>query len=134
MIFRRRQHKLPKFPPNIRQMFYSHCEDLPVEEVAAYHKEVDQALEQVLEDARENELVDVDMARQIVDRCHLLLDSYSQFGAAQRSLIVGAIRYFAHGEDALSEDHFASGFNDDARVLNFVLEELGIENYFITLR
>ena len=134
MIFRRKQHKLPKFPPNIRQLFYSLCEPLPVEQVGIYHKEVDQALAQILESARENELIDADLARQLADRCHMLLDVYTQFGRAQQSLIVGAIRYFAHEEDALSEEHFASGFNDDARVMNFVMDELGIEDYFISLR
>ena len=133
-MFGRRKHKLPKFPPNIRPLFYSLCETLPVDQVGAYHKEVDQALAQIIGDARENKLIDTDLARELADRCHMLLDVYSQYSRVQQSLIVGAIRYFAHGEDALSEEDFASGFHDDARVVNYVMEELGIEDYFIILR
>jgi hypothetical protein len=46
-------------------------------------------------------------------------------------MIVGAIRYFACIDDALSESTYASGLVDDVRVLNHVIEELKREDLFI---
>jgi hypothetical protein len=34
-------------------------------------------------------------------------------------------------EDGFNDLEFASGYNDDAQVMNFVLEELGLEDEYI---
>lgn len=134
MIFKRKQHKLPKFPPSIIPTFKSLCEALPAEKVASYRDEVGTELERVKEAAQENPIISVRIAEALAERCYLLLDHYEQLGTAQRALAVGAIRYFALSKDAVSEEHFASGFDDDVKVLNHVLEELGIEDQFIELQ
>ena len=128
-----RKHKLPKFPPGIRVQFRRFCERLPADEVVAYKQEIDAELKSIEERARDNEMIDLERGRQVARACHLLLDYYAEATAAQQALIVGAIRYFACGEDAFSEETFASGFNDDAKVVNYVLEELGLETGYISL-
>ncbi|MEZ4752837.1 MAG: hypothetical protein R3A13_00780 [Bdellovibrionota bacterium] len=60
------------------------------------------------------------------------MDDYEDF-SINKSKIVGAVRYFAVAEDPFPDETFASGFDDDARVLNHVLEELGLEEYYIDL-
>jgi fructose-1,6-bisphosphatase len=46
---------------------------------------------------------------------------------------VGALRYFVSDDDSFSDLEFASGFNDDAEVMNHVLEELGLEQEVIDI-
>lgn len=79
--------------------------------------------------AREKEFVDVDLADHIADACLELLDGVTK-GAPQveRRLVQVAIRYFVEEEDA--DDDMASifGFDDDAAVLNAVLNYLGRED------
>ena len=133
MIFQRKRHKLPKFPPNIRATFKNLCKSLPAENVVSYKSEVDSELERIRTNAKENAMINLDLAVQLAQRCHMLLDNYDKFDNAKRALIVGAIRYFALSEDAFSEEDFASGFDDDARIMNYVLEQIGLEEHCIEL-
>jgi hypothetical protein len=59
-----------------------------------------------------------------------LLDRYSEFAAYEQSLIVGAVRYFAIADDPFDDETFATGFYDDMRVMNYVMEEIGVEGKF----
>ncbi|MBX7138694.1 MAG: hypothetical protein K1X83_11990 [Oligoflexia bacterium] len=133
MIFKRKTHKLPNFPPTVRPTFEKLSEALPVENIEAYRGEVDQELARIEKEAKDNDLINVHLARQIAERCHVLLARYHEFPVKLQAKIVGAIRYFALSHDSFSEKHFASGFDDDAKVMNFVLEELGLDDQFIDL-
>ena len=79
--------------------------------------------------AREKEFVDVDLADHIADACLELLDGVTQDAPqVERRLVQLAVRYFVEEEDA--DDDMASifGFDDDATVLNAVLNYLGRED------
>lgn len=133
MIFKRTHHPLPKFPPTVRPTFRNLCESLPVENVLAYKDEIENELVSIRERAKENSFINVALAEKLSEKCHLLLDIYEQYDRKKQALMVGAIRYFALANDSFSEEDFASGFDDDAKVMNHVLEELGIEDQFIDL-
>jgi hypothetical protein len=134
MIFgRRTQHPLPKVPANIRSTFRNMCELLSLDEIAELEQLVEEAIQKTRSDAEQSPRIDVKLAEEIVTRCRLLLEHYEEFSEAERRLVVGAVRYFALDEDPFSDDIFASGFDDDARVMNHVLEQLGIEGMFIEL-
>ncbi len=62
-----------------------------------------------------------------------LLSHYESFPQRKQSLIVGGIRYFIAEDDALNDLVFYTGLDDDAKILNYVLEELGIEDMYIRL-
>jgi len=128
-----KKHKLPKFPPGVKSQFLAFCEALSPDAIKQYQAELDQEYSRIQETAKTNRLVDTHRAKEIVDRCKLLLERYGEFNDEQRGMIVGAIRYFTFAEDPFPEEAFASGFNDDAKVLNYVLEELGIEDRFIEI-
>ncbi len=127
------KHKLPKFPPEIIPSFKAVCEALPAEDVVQYKQEVDDVLAKFRAQALESPTINVELAEEIVARAHLLLDHYVDFDEHKRALVVGAIRYFAVIDDPLPADVFASGMNDDARVMNHVLEEVGLEEHCIRL-
>ena len=133
MIFRRKEHRLPKFPPNLAPTFRALCEVLAAEEVQGFVAAIDTRLSEVNEQAKTNPRIDSQLAAQIAERCKFLCGLYPDRADNEKSLIVGAVRYFALAEDALDEEVFASGFHDDAKVVNHVLEELGDEEHYILL-
>lgn len=134
MIFgRKKQHKLPKFPATLIPAFKALCQTLPGDEIKKFPGYIDQKLEELSKEAEHNYRVNVILAEQIAERCRFLITIYDQQPPANQALIVGAIRYFAIGDDAVNEEAFASGMDDDAKVVNYVLEEIGIMDRFVDL-
>jgi len=125
-FFKKRKHPLPKFPADVAPTFERLCEALPVERVKELEPEVDLCMKNFEDAAADYPHMNLTLARQIADRCRTLLSKYPELSESERAMVIGAVRYFAISEDALSETTFASGFHDDARVINYVLEELGM--------
>jgi uncharacterized membrane protein YkvA (DUF1232 family) len=94
---------------------------------------VGDSMAQVEENAREQYRIDLKTAREVASRCRLLLEHYEEFSDHEKSLVAGAVRYFVIDDDPLSDEIFATGFDDDAMVVNHVLEQLGIDGMFIEL-
>jgi len=135
MIFgRRRQHPLPKFPNTVIPAFRGLCREIPLEQIDEVRREVEQALAEMKGRAAERPNLNLLLAEEITARCFLLLDHYSAAEPEHRRLIIGAISYFVIDDDGAEDEGFATGFDDDAKVINHVLEELGIEGQFIDLR
>lgn len=133
MIFRRKNHKLPKFPPTVIPAFESICERLSPQDIRSFKPHIENKIVELREKGKENDRVNVPLGEEIAKRCLYLLAHCDEFTDAQRALIVGAIRYFAITEDAVDEEMFASGLDDDAKIVNYVLEELGIEDQYLDL-
>jgi len=135
MIFwKRRTYRLPRFPGGVIPAFRSACEDLSQEEAQKLTAAVDSALDDLYKVFKEDGNIDIRKAEAIADRCKLLLSKYNTLDEEHRKLVVGAVRYFATLEDAFATGTFASGLVDDAKVMNYVLEEIGIEGQFIEIK
>lgn len=135
MIFgRRSKYPLPKVPANVRTTFHNMCAVIPDEEVKELEHLVELAIEKTRDDAQNSNRIDLPTAEEVAARCRLLLEHYQEFTAKEKALVVGAVRYFVVEEDPFSDDVFASGFDDDAQVINHVLELLGIDGMYIELR
>jgi hypothetical protein len=134
MIFRKRtKHKLPSFPPGIAQTFESLCEALPATQVDDMKAEVSEGLEKLRTRSKSNNRIDLATAEKLAQICNAMLESYENFNEDDRKLVVGAIRYFAIIDDPLPDTTFASGMEDDVRVMNHVLERLGMEDHIVDL-
>ncbi|MCI5066029.1 hypothetical protein MRY87_09920 [bacterium] len=125
MIFRRRRYPLPRFPQTIIPEFRSFCEELPEERVAEFFPELDRCVEHFRALAEGAPLLNLNTVERLADVCRELLRLYPECSPKERRLIVGAVRYFASTDDAVSETAFASGLDDDVQVVNHVVEELG---------
>ncbi len=68
---------------------------------------------------------DVDMAERIATAFEALLDAELGFADDERALIRGAVEYFLLDDDADGDMEDPVGFDDDARVLNSVLDRIG---------
>lgn len=134
MIFRRRsKYKLPKFPDTVEGNFLKFCEDLPVEAVAEIREELNLAVAEILNEARDNKLIDASLVRKLHKAALGLLERYESYDKEGREIAIGAIRYFVVADDSLPDSGFSSGFYDDAQVMNHVLEQLGEDDLIIDL-
>jgi hypothetical protein len=133
MFWSKKKHRLPKFPPDVRPSFRNACIALSSEGAHELRKYLDDAIAGLREQFDKTGQVDIQKAELIYERCVYLLDNYDRFNRSGRALIVGAVKYFAVQEDPFASATFASGLVDDAKVLNHVLEELGIEDKYIPI-
>jgi hypothetical protein len=83
--------------------------------------------------SKENENIDPEAACQLADICNYLLDRYNDYPEKLKKLIIGAVRYVAISDDPFDDGTFATGFFDDMRIVNHVLEKLGIEDRYFTI-
>lgn len=132
-IFKRRRYRLPKVPAEIESVFRSLCQPVDLSELTALRDEFEQELTKYKGGLKANRRLSADGIEQLASACRYLIEHYSEYSSAQRGLVIGAIRYFIAPNDPLPESSFASGLTDDAAVLNYVLEELGVEGHFVEL-
>ncbi len=132
-FFSKKEHKLPVFPSTIKKVFKSFCIDIDKGKLEILRKKVLEEIENAKKRNDAGMLLDIHLAEEIVKRCLYLIDHFDDFSSSERRLAVGAICYFAVSDDPLSEEIFASGYDDDAKVMNYVLEELKIDDQFIEL-
>ena len=135
MVFwKKRKYTLPKFPASVGQTFKLLCETLDDQQIDELRQAVDQNFLEAVEKSKDNENFDIDSARSLVDCCYYLLDRYPDFAEKEKGLIVGAVRYFAIADDPFDDETFATGFYDDMRVMNYVLEDIGVDGRFFDVR
>lgn len=136
MIFwskNKRRFKLPRFPETVAPTFKALCENIDSSQIEELRQAVDECLRDARKKKEKNENLDLEGAEELTRRCHYLLDNYEKYSEQQRAQVVGAIRYFAIAEDPFDDETFATGFHDDKRVMNYVLEDLGLEEQYIDL-
>ena len=135
MIFSRKaKYKLPKFPVSVVPAFRQLCREIPVDQVDAVRAEVERCIGTLRERAPERPNLNLPLAEEIAARCFVLLDRFPDYDVEKRKLVMGAVSYFVVDGDGAEDDSFATGFDDDARVMNYVLQQVGIEDQFIDLR
>ena len=133
MFLFRKQYPLPKFPPQVRPLFRELCEDFSADRIEQLRELVRKNHHETRHD-REHELgYDSVLADKIAAVCEFLLDLHPTLPRPKQRLIVGGVRYFAEANDPLPEKTFACGFDDDVRVINHVLEAVGVTDKFIKL-
>jgi uncharacterized membrane protein YkvA (DUF1232 family) len=106
-------------------MFRSFCEALPVDQLPSLRRELETAVKAMLHEGGARIQQNTPTIQALKERSELLLARYEQFGETERKLAIGAIRYFLNPDDPFPEEAFASGFDDDVRVMNHVLEAVG---------
>ena len=68
--------------------------------------------------AQTDEFMDLQTAREVAHRCHILVDSLqSDHGSENHLIVQAAVRYFLLDEDAEGDRASPIGFDDDARVV-----------------
>ena len=134
MIFGKRiRYKLPKFPQSVIPTFRRYCEPVPVEEIPEILAILNHNAEDIRTRAYQNVNIDPTKVDKIATACRIMLAEYETLDDIGRGLVIGAIRYFIRPDDPVSDHKFASGFDDDVQIINHVLEQVGIDGYFIEM-
>lgn len=133
MIFRRKKHPLPRFPNTVIPTFKQLARAVSEEEARAMIPQIDECLSKLKIESQKKRNINLELGIEIANTCRYLLSIYPKRSEKERALIIGAVRYFAFADDPFSETDFATGFDDDACVINHVLEALGIEERYLGL-
>ncbi len=124
---------LPLFPTETRPLVAQILAE-PPRSLTALAREVADYRVTVAAARRSSEFVDVELARRIADACDKLLEALPP-APSERQLRLAriAVRYFVLEDDAEGDLTSVAGFDDDADVLNVVLQELGFERWCVEL-
>jgi hypothetical protein len=117
--------------PDEQHQFRLLCLDTSAEELAQLTFVVELHLEHIRDHDGPN--ADVETAEAIGASLTKLLNDDASFDADERSLIRGAVEYFLLADDASGDLDDVFGFDDDARVLNSVLDRIGKPEYRVEL-
>jgi len=117
--------------PEEQQQFRRLCMDTSAEELEQLNSVVELHMNQIRDFGGPN--ADVETAEAICGSLQGLLSSGVSFDAEERSLIRGAVEYFLLADDASGDLDDALGLDDDARVVNSVLERIGQTRYRVKL-
>lgn len=115
--------------PEEQDRFRRLCLPTSAAELVALSEVVDMHLRHVSGEMADNANADLETAQKISRSLLALLASGMAFDGEQRALIRGAVEYFLMVDDAAGDLDDVLGFDDDARVLNSVLDRLGLPGY-----
>lgn len=134
MFFSKKKHPLPKFPPGIKSAVKNLSYPLSKEDLQQVEASIADTSSALLEQATDNSLIDKNLVLRLQETARLLLEQYRQQSSQKsQNLIAAALRYFVSDDDFVAEGSFATGLHDDAKVMNHVLEEIGVEGQYIEL-
>ncbi len=117
--------------PDEQQRFRRLCLQTSAEDLVQLTAVVELHLSQI--DEVESATADKETAKKIGTSLTNLVTSGDDFNADERSLIRGAVEYFLLADDASGDLDDPLGFDDDARVLNSVLDRIGRPQYRVEL-
>ncbi|MCB0346753.1 MAG: SseB family protein [Bdellovibrionales bacterium] len=125
-----RKHRLSQREAEVLKQL---VEAIPDQELFELRQQVSQAVARIC--GLDDGLLGPDqrLMNAIAERAMMLIEVYPRRSTKEKALITGAVRYFWSHRDAIPDSTSLIGLDDDARVMNFVLEELGFEEAFIDL-
>lgn len=109
--------------PKEQLQFRRLCIETPSSEFEPLAETINIHLEQVKDRAIPD--TDVETAEMVASSLLALLAAPDDFEADDRALIRGAAEYFLLDDDAAGDIDNVLGFDDDARILNSVLDRIG---------
>ena len=119
--------------PEILSILENLSEDLNQTELAGLVSMLDDYLKEIKSALATNEFINVELGQIIWHRCHDLVSHYTELDSAGRSAVVGAVRYFIESEDAEDDLDSVIGLEDDAQVVNYVIQQTGLDIPLIDL-
>lgn len=111
--------------PEEMDRFVAACVPTESTELAGLRLRVTTHLAWVRSQERAYPAVDVDTAARIATALAQLLDEPDSYDAEQRALLRGAVDYYVLRDDGEDDLRSPVGFDDDARVVNAVLDAVG---------
>jgi hypothetical protein len=117
--------------PDEQRRFRRLCIETSADEL----NQLDDVIELHLDHIRANAgaVTDVETAELVADAAHKILALSQELDPTERALVRGAVEYFILNDDASDDLDDPLGFDDDARVLNSVLDRIERPEFKVTL-
>jgi len=112
-------------------IFVGLCETLRSDDLRALRAQVAAYLLQLEQQQSRSELIALDLAVLLTDRLDRLCELAPELSDEQQALVVGAARYFISQDDAIPDTRACTGLDDDVRIVNHVLRQLGRTEWLI---
>lgn len=121
----------PNKDPQVRQRFNNLCKVLSQQQIEAIKESISQKVEKL--SAAEGMLIgpNIRVAVKLGEVSQALLERYSALDEASQALVAGAVCYFLAELDLTPDATPIIGFDDDVRILNHVLEQVGLSDLYI---
>lgn len=118
-------------PPKIASGFEAMCEECPPEAINQLQEEIQTHVHNLELALSANEFLDIDTAKRIANVLAILIKDYDRHTPQHRAWITGAARYFIHDLDVEPDTLSVLGLDDDVKVLNYVLAQIGRADLFV---
>lgn len=107
------------------------AEHLDAGQVAALRQALRDHLDEIRAAAQSNELLPLDIAQEVAEKCDALLREHAALPPEHGALVVAAARYFISSDDARPDLQGVLGLDDDAAVFNHAARRIGREDLVI---
>ncbi|MEQ8461520.1 MAG: YkvA family protein [Sandaracinaceae bacterium] len=118
-------HPMDDIPADARALFARSAEHLDPDQVAALRQALRDHLDEIRAAAQSNELLPLDIAQEIAEKCDALLRGHAGLPPEHGALVVAAARYFISSDDARPDLQGVLGLDDDAAVFNHAARQIG---------
>lgn len=118
-------HPMDDIPADARALFAQSAEHLDPDQVAALRQALRDHLDEIRAAAQSNELLPLDIAQEIAEKCDALLRDHGALPPEHAALVVAAARYFISSDDARPDLQGVLGLDDDAAVFNHAARQIG---------
>lgn len=122
----------PMYPPELFPLFTGLCVAMPEKELPLLRDKVIETARDMYEHNAKEHSPDLKISYGLAEASHALLDLYPKLTEHQRTLAIGAVRFFIMRRDSVDDTKPTVGLDDDIAVMNYVLEEMGISNKFVS--
>ena len=123
--------QLPSGEKSIEARFIKLCELQPDSALPNIREHITSALGNLRSQNKAFLGPNLKLAEAIAYGCNQLLDAYPKLTEEHKQLAIGAIRYFLVHMDTLPDSKPLVGLDDDALVLNHVIEQAGLKIGFV---
>lgn len=128
-----KRYPLPKFPASIASTFKRLCIPFSDQQYSDFLDRVVPALNPIRDSGTQANESQGQFRAALLRAADKLIAEGGTADLKRRTLIVGALSYLVVDDDPVPDSAFRTGLYDDAKVLNHVLEELGIDGYFVEI-
>ena len=118
-------------PADARALFAQSAEHLDAGQVAALRHPLRGHLDEMRAAAQSNELLPLDLAQEIAEKCDALLRGHASLAPEHAALVVPAARYFISSDDARPDLQGVLGL--DAAFFNHAARRTGQEDLVIAV-
>jgi len=124
--------ELPGTPSEVATTFLNLCRSFPLEAIPQLTQAVSATVDK-FDQTKDSYLgPDIHIVHLISEQINFLLDNYQNYSDEQQQLIVGAVRFFIIEKDCIPDYTPITGLDDDLKVLNYVLGQLGLQDRIIS--